>query len=165
MVKPVLAVGFAALLVASACVQDAPSAVQSTGPRLSATPPSSPSSPAATLETPPPTPATAATSAATPAPPAASEAPARAVSVSFGPGSITVSVSGLAGGAHLVHVHRDCTGNPARHVTALGVLLVDRSGSGSRVFALATSLTGRGLFVLVYPLGASQGPPDVCASI
>jgi len=87
------------------------------------------------------------------------------MSVSFGQGSITVSVSGLEGGAHLVHIHRDCTGDPARHVTTLGVLLVDASGSGSRVFALAASLTGRGLFVLVYPLGASQGPPDVCASV
>jgi hypothetical protein len=34
-----------------------------------------------------------------------------------------------------------------------------------RTFSLPVSLRGRGFDLLVYPLGASQGPPDLCAAI
>ena len=100
-------------------------------------------------------------------PPAAPppQAPTPSLSVLLGPGSIAVSVTGLANGSHEVHVHRDCTGNPNLHVTTLGSLIVSAAGSGSQTFSLEASLRGRGFDLLVYPLGASQGPPDLCASI
>ena len=83
-----------------------------------------------------------------------------------GPGpDYTVSVTGIANGAHQVHVHRDCTGNPNLHVTTLGTVFAQPDGSGSRTFSLAPSLRGRGFDLLVYPLGASQGPPTLCTGI
>jgi hypothetical protein len=81
------------------------------------------------------------------------------------PGTVAVSVTGLASGSHEVHVHRDCTGNANLHVTTVGSLLVNAAGAGSQTFSLAASLRGRGFDLLVYPLGASQGQPDLCASI
>ena len=106
----------------------------------------------------------------TPAPPQAVQpppapAPQPAISLTFAPGSVTVSVIGIANGAHQVHVHRDCTGNPNLHITTLGDVFVNPGGSGSRTFSLAPSLRGRGFDLLVYPLGASQGPPNLCAGI
>ena len=87
------------------------------------------------------------------------------MSALLGPGTVAVAVTGLAPGSHEVHVHRDCTGNPNLHVTTLGSLIVSAAGSGSQTFSLEASLRGRGFDLLVYPLGASQGPPDLCASI
>ena len=80
-------------------------------------------------------------------------------------GSVSVSVTGIANGPHQVHVHRDCTGNPNLHITALGDVFVNPDGSGSRTFSLPASLRGRGFALLVYPVGASQGPPNLCAHI
>jgi hypothetical protein len=87
------------------------------------------------------------------------------MAVLLGPGTVAVSVTGLASGSHEVHVHRDCTGNPNLHVTTLGSLLVNEAGSGSQTFPLGASLRDRGFDVLVYPLRASQGQPDLCTSI
>lgn len=87
------------------------------------------------------------------------------ISLAFGMGTVTVSVTGIANGAHQVHVHRDCTGNPNLHITTLGDVFVNPDGSGSRTFSLPASLRGRGFDLLVYPLGASQGPPNLCAHI
>jgi hypothetical protein len=50
-------------------------------------------------------------------------------------------------------------------VTTLGSLLVNEAGSGSQTFPLGASLRDRGFDVLVYPLRASQGQPDLCTSI
>jgi len=80
-------------------------------------------------------------------------------------GSVTVSVTGIASGAHQVHVHRDCSGNPNLHLTTLGDVFVNGDGSGSRTLSLAPSLRGRGFDLLVYPVGASQGPPTLCTGI
>jgi hypothetical protein len=87
------------------------------------------------------------------------------MSVLLGASTVAVSVTGLAAGSHEVHVHRDCTGNPDLHVTTLGSLLVNAAGAGSQTFSLDASLRGRGFDLLVYPLGASQGQPDLCTSI
>ena len=87
------------------------------------------------------------------------------ISLAFGLGSVTVSVTDIASGAHQVHVHRDCSGNPNLHITTLGNLFVNADGSGSRTFSLGPSLRGRGFDLLVYPVGASQGLPALCASI
>jgi hypothetical protein len=38
-------------------------------------------------------------------------------------------------------------------------------GLGSQTFLLAPSLRGRGYDLLVYPLGALQGPPTFCTGI
>jgi hypothetical protein len=98
---------------------------------------------------------------ATPALPTPLPAPsAPAISLSFGPGSVTVSVTGIANGAHQVPVHRDCTGNPNLHITTLGEVFVNPDGSGSRTFWLAPSRRDRGFDLLVYPLRASQGVDD-----
>ena len=115
-------------------------------------------------------PVVAPASTPTPAPPMAVQpppapAPQPAISLTFAPGSVTVSVIGIANGAHQVHVHRDCTGNPNLHITTLGDVFVNPGGSGSRTFSLAPSLRGRGFDLLVYPLGASQGPPNLCTGI
>jgi hypothetical protein len=91
--------------------------------------------------------------------------PTPSLSVLAATGTIAVSVTGLASGSHEVHVHRDCTGNPNLHVTTLGSLLVNAAGAGSQTFSLGASLRDRGFDLLVYPLGASQGPPDLCTSI
>src|SRR5438270_77200 len=103
------------------------------------------------------------------APPAAAaqapQAPTPSMSVVLGAGTVAVSVTGLASGAHEVHVHRDCTGNPDLHVTTLGSLLVNAAGAGSQTFSLDASLRGRGFDLLVYPLGASQGQPDLCTRV
>jgi hypothetical protein len=102
----------------------------------------------------------------TPAPPTPTPAPpAPTISLAFGTGTVTVSVTGLAAGAHQVHVHRDCTGNPNLHITTLGDVFVNSDGSGSRPLPLSTSLRGRGYDLLVYPLGASQGPPTLCTGV
>jgi len=120
------------------------------------------SSPAA-QPTPTPEPATP---VPTPVPPTPTPAPpAPTISLAFGPGSVTVAVTGIATGAHQVHVHRDCTGNPDLHLTTLGDVFVNSDGAGSRPFALPASLRGHGYDLLVYPLGASQGPPNLCAAI
>jgi len=105
---------------------------------------------------------------ATPAPPTPTPTPAPPapmISLAFGTGTVTVSVAGIATGAHQVHVHRDCTGDPNLHITTLGDVFVNSDGSGSRPFPLSTSLRGRGFDLLVYPLGASQGPPTLCTAI
>jgi hypothetical protein len=102
----------------------------------------------------------------TAAPPTAPPAPpGPAISLAFGSGSVTVSVTGIANGAHQVHVHRDCTGNPGLHITTLGNVIVRPDGSGSGTFSLAPSLRDRGFDLLVYPLGASQGTPALCRRI
>jgi len=104
----------------------------------------------------------------TPAPPTPTPPPAPALSLAFGSGNVTVSVMGIATGSHQVHVHRDCTGNPNLHITTLGNVFVSSAGassSGSQTFALPASLRGRGYALLVYPLGASQGPPSLCSGI
>jgi hypothetical protein len=44
-------------------------------------------------------------------------------------------------------------------------VFVNPGGSGSRTFSLAPSLRGHGFDLLVYPLGASQGPPTLCTAI
>jgi hypothetical protein len=74
-------------------------------------------------------------------------------------------VSGIANGAHQVHIHRDCSGNPNLHITTLGNVFVNPGGSGSQTFSVSASLRAHGYDVLVYPLGASQGPPNLCSSI
>jgi hypothetical protein len=129
--------------------------------------------PAGTLGSPLAQPAIASSPTVAPVPPTAAPAPptpppappAPAISLAFGPGSVTVSVGGIANGAHQVHVHRDCTGNPDLHITTLGNVIVNRDGSGSGTFSLAPSLRDRGFDLLVYPLGASQGPPTLCTRI
>lgn len=149
-----LTLGCAALLAGAGCGQTAPvasrAADRASSPPAAATPVPTPV-PTATPVPPTPTPAP------TPVPPA--------LSLAFGAGSVTVSVSGIANGAHQVHVHRDCTGNPNLHLTTLGNVFVNPDGAGSQTFALAASLRGRGYDLLVYPLGASQGPPTLCTSI
>jgi hypothetical protein len=44
-------------------------------------------------------------------------------------------------------------------------VFVNPGGSGSRTFSLAPSLRDHGFDLLVYPLGASQGPPTLCTAI
>jgi hypothetical protein len=134
---------------------DRASAPAQQAPTAAPTPPPAAAPPAAAPPTaaPPPPP----TAAPTPVPPA--------LSLDFAPGSVTVSVSGVASGEHQVHVHRDCTGNPDLHITTLGSVFVSSDGSGSRTFSLASSLRARGFDLLVYPLGASQGPPTLCTGI
>jgi hypothetical protein len=149
------AVGLMVLVAMSGCGQ---AAVSDQRPAAA----SSPAAPPATTlpATVPPT--------ATPAPPTPTPAPTPpppAISLAFGSGSVTVSVGGIANGAHQVHVHRDCTGNPNLHITTLGNVLVNSDGSGSQTFSLAPSLRGHGFDLLVYPLGASQGPPSLCTGI
>jgi hypothetical protein len=148
----VLTLGFAVLLALVGCGQPATVANR---------PPERPSAPAATpVPAPVPTP--------TPVPPAPTPAPTPpppSLSLGFGPGSVTVSVTGIANGAHQVHVHRDCTGNPNLHLTTLGDVFVNADGAGSQTFPLAASLRNRGYDLLVYPLGASQGPPTLCAAV
>jgi hypothetical protein len=153
--KLLLTIGCGVLLAMSGCDQAA----------VANRPPDRASSPAAQ-----PTPASSSTLApaplarATPALPSPPP-PVPAISLSFGPGSVTVSVTGIANGAHQVHVHRDCTGNPNLHITTLGDVFVNPDGSGSRTFSLAPSLRDRGFDLLVYPLGASQGLPTLCTAI
>jgi hypothetical protein len=153
--KLLVTVGCAVLLAMSGCgqarVANRP-ADQASSPAAQPAPASSPTLAPAPLATVTPT---------LPPPPP----PAPPISLSFGPGSVTVSVSGIANGAHQVHVHRDCTGNPNLHITALGDVFVNPDGSGSRTFSLPPSLRGRGFDLLVYPLGASQGPPTLCTAI
>jgi len=155
------AIGCVVLLAISGCGQvpvanhqparaNTPAAV-AVAPTLAPTPTPAPPTPTPAPTAPPPTPA--------PAPPAPS------IALAFGAGTVTVSVTGIATGAHEVHVHRDCTGNPNLHITTLGDVLVNSDGSGSRTFSLAASLRGAGYDLLVYPLGASQGPPNLCAGI
>ena len=160
MVRLPATVGFAVLLSVSGCSQvgasrlsDAPS---SPPPRseAAASPTLAPSAPAAvTMAAPAPRPP----NQAPPTPPT--------ISLAFGPGSVTVSVTGVASGGHQVHVHGDCSGNPTLHITTLGDVFVNADGAGSRTFSLAQSLRGRGFDLLVYPLGASQGPPTLCVGI
>jgi hypothetical protein len=128
--------------------QQAQAVVQAAAPVPTATPAPTP---------PPPTPTPAPTPPPTPPPPA--------IALAFGASTVTVSVSGIANGGHQVHVHRDCTGNPNLHVTTLGTEFVGPDGTGSATFSLPASLRGRGLDLLVYPLGASQGPPSLCAAV
>jgi hypothetical protein len=156
--KLLLATGCAALLAIAGCgqapVANHPAApVNSTAARATPTP--APATPAPT-PTPVPTPVPP-TPAPTPPPPT--------ISLAFGPGSVTVSVTGIATGAHQVHVHRDCTGNPNLHITTLGNVFVNSDATGSAPFQLAASLRDHGYDLLVYPLGASQGPPNLCAAI
>jgi hypothetical protein len=124
-------------------------------------------SPVPTHAAPPPAPtAMPATPAPTPVPPTPAPTPTPpTISLAFGPGSVTVSVAGIATGAHQVHVHRDCTGNPNLHITTLGNVFVNSDGAGSAPFTLGASLRDHGYDLLVYPLGASQGPPSLCAAI
>lgn len=156
-------VGCAVLLALCGCGQvdasrlsDAPSSAPAQ-PEPAASPTSPPTAPATV------TPASAAPQPQTQAPPPAPPPPT--ISVAFASGSVTVSVTGIAGGGHQVHVHRDCSGNPNLHITTLGDVFVNPDGSGSRTFSLAPSLRGRGFDLLVYPLGASQGPPTLCTGI
>lgn len=153
--KILLTVGCGVLLATSGCGQAAVTnrpADQASSPAAQPAPTSSPTLASAPLATATP---------ALPLPPP----PAPVISVSFGPGSVTISVTGIANGAHQVHVHRDCTGNPNLHITTLGDVFVNPDGSGSRTFLLAPSLRDRGFDLLVYPLGASQGPPTLCTAI
>jgi hypothetical protein len=154
--KLLLTIGGAVLLATAGCAQAAV-----------ATRPAAQAKPVATQAAPTPTPtAVPATPAPTPVPPTPTPAPpAPTISLAFGTGSVTVSVAGIATGAHQVHVHRDCTGNPNLHITTLGDVFVNSDGAGSAPFALAASLRGHGYDLLVYPLGASQGPPSLCAAI
>jgi hypothetical protein len=150
-----LAAACAVLLVASACGQttlaDHPAA------RANAA-----SAPPATAPPPTPTPAPV----PTPVPPTPTPAPpAPALSLSYGAGTVMVSVTGIATGGHQVHVHRDCTGNPNLHLTTLGTVFVNSDGTGTRTFSLPASLRGHGFDLLVYPIGASQGPPTLCTGI
>jgi hypothetical protein len=163
-VKLLSTVGCAVLLAMSGCGQ----AVVANHPSDQASPPAAQPAPVSSpTQAPAPlAPATPAPPVPTPAPPTPPPAPpAPAISLSFGPGSVTVSVAGIANGAHQVHVHRDCTGNPNLHITTLGDVFANPDGSGSRTFSLAPSLRNRGFDLLVYPLGASQGPPTLCAGI
>ena len=121
--------------------------------------------PPPTPTAPPPTAAPAPTPTAAPPAPAPPAAPAPGISLGFGAGSVTVSVSGIATGAHQVHVHRDCSGNPNLHLTTLGDVFVNSDGMGVRTFALPASLRAHGFDLLVYPLGASQGPPVLCTGV
>jgi len=157
-------VGCAVLLALCGCGQvdasrlaEAPSSAH-VQPGRGASPTPAPTAPAkVTPPSPaPPTP----TQAPPPAPP-----PSPTISLAFGSGSVTVAVAGIANGGHEVHVHRDCSGNPNLHITTLGDLFVNADGSGSRTFSLAPSLRGRGFDLLVYPPGASQGPPTLCTGI
>lgn len=162
MLRSLVTVGCTVLLGMSGCGQtdasrpaNAPSSGQ---PALAASPTAATSAPATA---PPPQ---------QPAPPPPAQAPPPAppmptISLSFGLGSVMVSVTDIASGVHQVHVHRDCSGNPNLHITTLGNLLVNADGSGSRTFSLGPSLRGRGFDLLVYPLGASQGPPALCEGI
>jgi hypothetical protein len=153
--KVLLTIGCAVLLAMSACGQTA-AANRTAGPLSS---PSAQSSIA-------PSPTVAPLPTAAPAPPTPTPAPpGPAISLAFGPGSVTVSVTGIANGAHQVHVHRDCTGNPGLHITTLGNVIARPDGSGAGTFSLAPSLRDRGFDLLVYPLGASQGPPTLCSRI
>ena len=143
------------LLALAGCGQ-APVATRAAGLSSSATAAAATAAPTV-APTPTPTPVP------TPTPP-----PAPALSLAFGAGNVTVSVMGIATGSHQVHVHRDCTGNPNLHITTLGNVFVSSAGassSGSQTFALPASLRGRGYALLVYPLGASQGPPSLCTGI
>src|SRR5262245_60522627 len=160
MLKLLSTLGCAVLLALSGCGQ----AVVSNRPSDQASSPAAQPAPASTPTLAPATPAPA-TPPPAPSTPAPAAPPAPAISLSFGPGSVTVSVTGIASGSHQVHVHRDCTGNPNLHLTTLGDVFVNPDGSGSRTFLLAPSLRGRGFDLLVYPLGASQGPPTLCAGI
>lgn len=162
MLKVMVTLGCAVLLGTSGCGQADAS-------RPGAVPSAAPAQPASTAS---PTPATSVPSTvapAQPAPPPPTQAPppppVPTISLAFGMGSVTVSVTGIASGAHQVHVHRDCSGNPNLHLTTLGDVFVNADGSGSRTFSLASSLRGRGFDLLVYPLGASQGPPTFCTGI
>jgi hypothetical protein len=143
--------GCMVLLVLSGCGQTA------VADRATARPAASPTAVATPVPTPTPTP--------TPVPPTPTPAPAPAIALAFGPGSVTVSVTGIANGAHQVHVHRDCTGNPNLHITTLGDVFVNPDGAGARTFSLAPSLRNRGFDLLVYPPGATQGTPSLCAGI
>jgi hypothetical protein len=150
------AVGFMVLVAMSGCGQAAVADQR----------PAQASSPAAQPATAPPAPPATVPPTATPAPPTpAPTPPPPAISLAFGSGAVTISVSGITNGAHQVHVHRDCTGNPNLHITTLGNVLVNSDGAGSQTFSLAPSLRGRGFDLLVYPLGASQGPPSLCTGI
>jgi len=150
--------GCAALLAGAACGQ--PVAVAN----RAAQPASSPAATATPVPTPVPT-ATPVPPTPTPTPTPAPTPPPPALSLAFGAGSITVSVSGITNGAHQVHVHHDCTGNPNLHITTLGNVFVNPDGMGTQTFMLAPSLRGHGYDLLVYPLGASQGPPSLCSAI
>ncbi len=153
MLRLLLTVGCAVLLAVSGCGH----AAVATRPAHQASSPAAQAAPGSpTLAPAPLAPATPALLTPPPAP------PTPAISLSFGPGSVTVSVTGVANGPHQVHVHRDCTGNPNLHITTLGDVFVNADGSGSRTFWLAPSLRNRGFDLLVYPLGASQGPPTLC---
>jgi hypothetical protein len=145
-------VGCAVLLALSGCGQ---AAVANRPPDQASSPAAQPAPASSPILAPAP-PATAA-----PAPPP----PAPAIALSLGPRSVTVSVTGIANGSHQVHVHRDCTGNPNLHITTLGNVFVNPDGSGSATFSLPPSLRDRGFDLLVYPLGASQGPPTLCKAI
>ena len=155
------------LLLATCCA--ALLAVTGCGQAPVATHPAARVSPAAARPTPtaaPATPAPTPTPALTPVPPTpAPTPPPPTISLAFGPGSVIVSVTGIATGAHQVHVHRDCTGNPNLHITTLGNVFANSDGAGSAPFQLAASLRDHGYDLLVYPLGASQGPPNLCAGI
>ena len=164
MLRVLVTIGCTALLVSSGCGQGSgaggPAAVASSPAAGQANPALTPPAPTPTPAPPAPTP--------TPAPPAPTPTPAPpapAISLAFGSGTVGVSVTGIAAGAHQVHVHRDCTGNPNLHLTTLGTVFVNGNGSGARTFSLAPSLRGRGFDLLVYPLGASQGPPSLCSAV
>jgi glucose/arabinose dehydrogenase len=152
--KLLLTIGGAILLAMTGCAQAPVAARPAAQAKTVATQPAP--TPTAVPATPAPTPVPP-TPAPTPTPPT--------ISLAFGPGSVTVSVTGIATGAHQVHVHRDCTGNPNLHLTTLGNVFVNSDGAGSAPFQLAPSLRGHGFDLLVYPLGASQGPPTLCTAI
>lgn len=153
MVRRILATaGCMMLLVLSGC------GATTVADRAAVRPAASPSVAATPVPTPTPAPI--------PVPPTPTPAPpAPAIALAFGTGSVTVSVSGIANGAHQVHVHRDCTGNPNLHLTTLGNVFVNPDGAGAQTFSLAPSLRNRGFDLLVYPPGATQGTPSLCAAI
>jgi hypothetical protein len=160
--KLLLTLGCAAILATAACGQAAVSQ-RPNGPGSSLV--AQPAATAAAAATPAP-PAPTPTPAPTPVPPTPTPAPpAPTIALGFGPGTVTVSVTGIANGSHEVHVHRDCTGNPNLHIVTLGTEFVGPDGTGSRTFSISSTLRGRGFDLLVYPLGASQGPPSLCAAV
>jgi hypothetical protein len=163
-------IGCVATLVLAGCAQ-APTAVREAGPSSPATAAPTAAAPVATAIPATPVPATPAPpppAAVAPAPPPPAPAPAPvspAISLAVVGGNVTVYVAGIASGGHEVHIHRDCSGNPNLHLTTLGTIFVNGDGSGARTFAVSPSLRSHGFDLLVYPLGASQGPPVLCSAV
>jgi hypothetical protein len=78
---------------------------------------------------------------------------------------LQVFATGLPPGSrHSVHLHFGNCPSVGVHLTVLGTLVADNTGSGSMSTTIFRPYTGNGRFVIVY-VGPSAGPLAACAQL